>query len=96
MQVRSNIKKLQHKRIDTIVENPAVMAAKLNELRINDEIKLAGRVGELSPIYIACTPDSERARDIIKMVDEGTRKLRESGKLNSILAKYGLKDWQQK
>lgn len=93
--LQSNIKKLQHERIDTIVENPAVMAAKLKELDITDEIRMAGRVGELSPIYIACTPDSKRAKDIVKMVDEGTKQLRASGKLAKIMTKYGLTDWQK-
>ncbi|WP_286235392.1 substrate-binding periplasmic protein [Thalassotalea sediminis] len=93
--LQSNIKKLQHERIDTIIENPLVMAAKLKSLNISNKIKLAGTVGKQSPIYIACTPDSKRAKEIIHMIDEGTKKLRGSGEFDKILQKYGLTDWQK-
>ena len=45
-------------------------------------------------MYIACTSEKEFSKDLMKLVDEGTNKLRQSGELQIILDKYGLKDWQ--
>lgn len=44
--------------------------------------------------YIACSPAKESSKVLMKLVDEGTDKLRQSGELQKILDKYGLKDWK--
>lgn len=89
-----NFKKLVGNRIDVVVESVAVANAKLKELSLNSQVKLAGTNPEKSPIYIACSPAKDTSKAYIELVEQGTKTLRESGKLKTILEKYGLEDWQ--
>lgn len=91
----ANIQKLLHGRIDTIIENPAVMSVTMHELNLSGKIKLAGYVGQPSNMYIACSPANKKSLNLIKIVDEGTKTLRRSGELQQILQNYGLNDWQK-
>lgn len=70
------------------------MDAKLQEMELIGQITPAGQLGEEETMYIACTPAKETSQHYIKWFDEGTRKLRESGRLAAIMAKYGLSDWR--
>lgn len=88
-----NIKKLAAGRIDVVVESPNVMRAKLKEMGVSG-IKLAGTLGEPSEMYIACSPATGKSEAYIKLVEEGTAKLRASGKLEDIMGRYGMSDWQ--
>ncbi len=92
--LENNIKKILAGRITTTVESPVVMLAKLKEMGHQDKIIDAGKLGEAEDIFIACSPAKESSKALIKLVDEGTSKLRQSGELQKILSKYGLKDWQ--
>lgn len=72
------------------------MKAKLKELKLSGELVSAGRLADSSPMYIACSPaNKERSKKLVNWVDEGTRKLRESGELQKIMEKYGLSDWKE-
>ena len=44
-------------------------------------------------IYIAFSPQKPESHKLAKILSEGMLKLRESGKLEEILNKYGLSDW---
>lgn len=88
----TNIKKLQARRIDTLVENMHVMDYSLKKYRLSG-IRLAG-CEESSPIYMAISPKRQDSEKIASSLAEGIRKLRKSGKLREILARYGLSDWK--
>jgi polar amino acid transport system substrate-binding protein len=45
-------------------------------------------------MYIACSPAKATSAGYIKLIDEGTAKLRASGEFNKILSSYGISDWQ--
>lgn len=92
--LEQNIKKILAGRLTATVESPLVMQAKLTEMGLLGEIVNAGNLGEPSAIYIACSPAKSSSKDLIKLVDEGTSRLRKSGELQQILDKYGLKDWK--
>lgn len=92
--LETNVKKLLSGRINTIIESPAVMNAKLDALGKKGALVLAGIHGEASELYIACSPNKENSKNLVRMVDEGTQQLRASGELKSIMSKYGLSDWK--
>jgi polar amino acid transport system substrate-binding protein len=69
------------------------MPEKLSLLGLENKLIPAGSLGEPTPMYIACSPKKESSKDYVKWFDEGLTTLRENGRLNAILAKYGLSDW---
>lgn len=92
--LEQNIRKLALGRIDVTVESRLVMEAKLKALGMEDEIIPAGRLGEPNPMYIACSPANPDSQRYVDWVDSGTARLRESGELQTILGRYGLRDWR--
>ncbi|MDX5298888.1 MAG: transporter substrate-binding domain-containing protein [Gammaproteobacteria bacterium] len=91
--LENNIQKLLAGRIDTTVESPLVMAAKLKDMGLQGQVAVAGTLGEPNAMYIACSPAKADSQALVRMLDEGTRTLRESGALARILERYGLTDW---
>ena len=92
--LEKNFKKLTGKRLDLVIESIAVGNAKIKEMNLTGKIKLGGKDPSEEPIYIACSPAKATSAAYIKLVDEGTRALRASGKLQQIMSKYGLSDWK--
>lgn len=91
--LEKNIRKLEARRVDILIESPSVMLAKLDELGVTG-IKAAGTLGAPTPMYIACSPAKASSAEYVRLVDEGTRRLRASGELSAIMARYGMTDWQ--
>lgn len=90
------IARLIGKRIDTFVEDTNVLAYAVDQAKMEPgRIVSLGVVSEPEDVYIACTPADPRGRAYAEMFDEGTAKLRSSGKLAEILGHYNLKDWMQ-
>ena len=89
-----NILKLNAKRIDTVIESVPVMQAKIREMNLEGEFILAGALTEPQPLYIACSPNNPKSKQLIEMVDKKTKELRASGELERIMQKYGLSDWK--
>lgn len=46
--------------------------------------------------FVAFSPSSSQSSRHAHLLSDGTAKLRESGKLQAILARYGLEDWQSR
>ncbi len=92
-----NIKKLLAGRIDVIVEDQNVFQAKVIEMKVADQIRLAGigNYDKLHNLYVAFSPKDPKSEEYARIFDKGIRKLRTSGRLQEILDKYGLQDWQQ-
>ena len=91
-----NIKKLLAGRIDVIVEDQNVFQAKVIEMGVADRVELAGigKEDKSNHLYIAFSPKDPKSKEYAKIFDDGLRELRTSGKLQEILDKYGLLDWQ--
>ncbi len=92
--LEQNIKKLSAKRIDVLIESPAVFNAKLKDLKLEGKFDEAGMLSSIENLYIACTPVKESSKTYVKLISDGTEALRQSGELAKILEKYGLKDWK--
>lgn len=86
-----NIRKLKARRIDTLVENMVVMDFSIAKYRV-DGIRLAG-CEVPRPLFIAFSPKREDSHRLADAMNEGMRVLRKNGRLSTILARYGLTDW---
>jgi polar amino acid transport system substrate-binding protein len=53
----------------------------------------AGTEGDFTPLFLGFSP--LLSKEQVKLFDNGLIQLRENGRLNKILAKYGVKDWHQ-
>ncbi len=95
--LETNLRKLVHGRIDVVVDQKASVLAKAREMGIADQIRLAGEdpvEPDEDSLYIAFSPVLERSRQYADDLDRGVRMLREQGRLQMILDKYGLEDWE--
>lgn len=86
-----NIKKLVAGRIDATIEDRNVINHYLNNNQL--AIKEAGVLSS-EKIYLAFSPVGEKSIEYALIFDAGITKMRNSGELSSILAKYNIKDWR--
>ena len=87
------IKMLLAKRIDAVVDDPAVLAVKLKALGATDQVRSAGAVVKAFPIYVGFSGKKSDSAARAKRLDETIRALRASGELTRILGVYGIVDW---
>lgn len=80
---------LEQGRSDVLLEDRYVMQWTLEQLGQQVNLRLVSRLPE-APIYIAFSPANSRSPELAALLTDGVRKLRESGRLNEILAGYGL------
>ncbi|MBD8527786.1 substrate-binding periplasmic protein [Pseudomarimonas arenosa] len=92
--LETNIKKLEAKRIDALVEDQSVLNYALAQAGKSGAFDLAGKLSD-AEIYIAFSPAKKESAEYAKILSEGLAKLRASGELKQILAKYGLEDWKK-
>jgi len=94
--LRQNIGKLLTGLIDTTVAFDMVMASRLKELDLVGQIKTAGELEDFDDgsIYIACSPNKPSSKRYIELFTTGIDKMRSNGRLQQILDKYGLTDWE--
>ena len=62
----------------------------LDKTRQSDAVAKAGTL-ENTEVFVAFGPREPHAEEHARMLSEGMRKMRESGELARILARYGLK-----
>jgi polar amino acid transport system substrate-binding protein len=54
----------------------------------------AGTLGILEN-YMGISPKRPDSRKLTELFDQGMKKLRDTGRLDTILSGYGLKDWNK-
>lgn len=89
-----NLKRLLAGELDSVVENPTVMAYTLAQLGLREKVRHAGVIGLPNALYIACNPNRPNAQQYLKWLDEGLEDMRLSGQLKEVLDAYGVEDWQ--
>lgn len=92
--LEQNFKKVLAGRITSTIETEYVAEAAIKNLGLTGQIVPAGQLTAPAPVYIACSPAKPSSKQYAKLLSEGVQKMRASGELKSILAKYGLKDWK--
>lgn len=93
MPLEQNLRKLVAGRIGATMESRAVLDFKLREMGLLDRVDFAGST-ESGAIYIAFSPKNPKAREYARLLDEGIREMRASGRLKQILGRYGVNDWK--
>lgn len=93
--LQRNLSKLLLDRIDVVVDTEAAILWEAKRLGISHDIEPAGYGSEPSFCYIAFSPNRVRSPIYAQMLSDGIVKLRENGKLQDILDKYGLIDWKK-
>ena len=88
-----NLRKLQAGRIDLVVDDANVLAHLLREHGPDSGAKLALTV-DAAPVYVAFSPALADAQTLCQTLDASMRRMRASGRLAQILARYGLRDWK--
>lgn len=90
----TNFKKLAAKRVGAVIENGYVAQNFLAESGQAGKFQTAGET-EADDVYIAFSPASPKGQQYAKLLGDGIAKLRSSGELAKILAKYGVSDWNK-
>ncbi len=94
--IETNIKMLLNGRIDVIPTNMNSFLYRAKTGGYLDKIRFAGRdnIGESQKIYIAFSPNHNSSNKYADILSTGLIEMRASGRLQQILAKYGLIDWK--
>ncbi len=88
-----NVKLVLKTRIDGTIEDSFVMQHYLFSNKTPDALTMAAQISE-DDVFIAFSPNVPNSAKLAALLNEGLSRLRASGQLTKILAKYGLKDWQ--
>jgi len=90
--VETNLKKLQAGRIDTVLDDSAVLDYLVARLGLKDQVRTAGTT-EATALYIIFSSRSNGGRYAAEL-SAGLGELRASGQLKQILSRYQVSDWQ--
>lgn len=88
------LKMLKTGRLDVVIENVNVMTQALQDNQLADHIVNAGLAEVKVNVFMAFSPAKESSKEYSRIFDEGLIQLRDSGKLQEILARYGVRDWK--
>jgi len=88
-----NIRLVTAGRIDAAIDDSSYAAYALTQMGLRDQTKLVALDKEPIAIAIAFSP-TQKGKILAATLDKGIRKLRASGDLAKILAKYGQRDWK--
>ncbi len=91
--LEQNLRKLLAGRIDTMLDEPATTDYLLFSRDLGGMVRKAGCL-ESQKMYIAFTPENPRSQEYARIFSEGMRRLHTDGRLEDILATYGLHDWR--
>jgi len=91
--LKKNIEKFLARRVDTVLESQLVMKAKLKQMGLSGQLKSAGDLIPPVAMYIACSPALDTSEQYVKWVDEVTKSMKQDGRLETILDRYGVPPW---
>lgn len=91
--LEQNFNNLEIDRITVILDECRVVDWYLRNNNLTGTYQQAGCLAEVK-MYVAFSPALEQSARYAALFSQGIRALRRSGRLQAILAKYGLKDWK--
>ena len=92
--VKRNIGQLLYGRTDAYLEDKDVAMYMAKDMGVSEQVKVAGRYGDPIVMYIGFSPKNHNSQQYAKLLSEGIRAMRASGRLQQILDKYGVSDWK--
>lgn len=88
-----NVQALANGHVDVIISDPGVITYQARRINVSDAIQNAGTAGSIQ-LSIAFSPSHGKSKEYAAMLCEGVKHLRRSGRLQAIMAKYGLNAWE--
>ncbi len=84
------------KRLDGFVENPNVLNYLLKDMpEFKNHFKIVSKnVANDPDLFVAFSPSNPNSKKYAQLISDGMSNLRKSGKLKTILSKYGVSDWK--
>ena len=79
-------------RIHTFADDPNVIHHELKRHGLEDKIAMAGCPGPMLKTYVAFSKKTDRGEALARALDIGFEKLRQEGRLDALLAPYGLNE----
>lgn len=89
-----NLQLLMSRRVDVVYDCRKAICHTAHTLGWMDSIRFAGSDEPDDELFMSFSPVDPKSAMYAAIFDEGLRRLRASGKLQEILAKYGLVDWK--
>ncbi len=86
-----NLEKLVAGRVDVVLDDKNVMLNQIESLGLKDRVTVVDGV-HLTPIFIAISPRAPDPLKLATIFDDGVARLRASGRLAEILARYNMQD----
>lgn len=83
-------------RITTIIEDKSVLEYKISQMGKADLVKVSGVTDSVIDVFASFSPKKKNSKEYAKILSEETIKMRKDGRLQVLLDKYGIKDWQSK
>jgi len=83
-------------RITTIIEDKSVLEYKITQMGKTDLVKVSGVTDSVIDVFASFSPKIKNSKEYAKILSEETLKMRKDGRLQVLLDKYGIKDWQSK
>jgi len=88
--LNKQLRMLQLGRLDILLDSRFTVQYHLSKLP-NNTIVYAGTQGDLIPLFLGFSPSF--SKELIQIFDQGQEELRQNGRLEQILEKYGITDW---
>lgn len=82
-------------RVNVVVDSNLVVDYAIAQRQLKNKVRAAGTLSEPVDFHMACTPANPHSADYVRQLDEGITRLRRSGELDRIMARYGLRDWEK-
>jgi polar amino acid transport system substrate-binding protein len=89
--LRKNLDKLVAGHVDVVLDDRNVMLNAIDELGMKDRLTIIDGLND-TPIYIAFSPRAGQPAKLAQLLDAGMAKLRASGRLAEIEARYHMTD----
>lgn len=90
-----NIRKLLLGRIDSFIEDIYVARYRLEQMEVADKVVMAVDRPDHVEAFIAFSPALPDSALYAEILTTAVRRLRHTGELDRILARYGVSDWKQ-
>ena len=77
-----------------MVDTEAAIRWEAQQIGMLQDIRAAGQGQEPGLCYIAFSPALPESEQLADILTQGIREFRRTGRLEEILARYGLRDWK--
>ncbi|CUB04262.1 substrate-binding periplasmic protein [Marinomonas fungiae] len=81
-------------RLTAVIEDKIVLQYKAQQMGKANQIIVSGTTDVTIGVYTSFSPKNPKSAEYAKIVSEETLKMREDGRLQKLLERYGIQDWK--